>query len=58
MLSMWLCRVLFAYIFGKYVGLGVVGVYVAHACMDWLVRGITFYRRYRGGKWTEKAIRQ
>ncbi|MBE7002987.1 MAG: MATE family efflux transporter [Ruminococcaceae bacterium] len=57
MTTMWLCRVLFAYIFGKFMGYGVVGVWVAHAILDWTVRSIVFILRYRSGKWTTKAIR-
>ncbi len=56
MLSMWLCRVFFAYILGKTLGYGVVGVYVAHAVLDWTVRSVVFLLRYRGGAWTRKAI--
>ena len=56
MLTMWLCRVLFAYILGKSLGYGVVGVWFAHAILDWTVRSIVFITRYRGGKWTTKAI--
>lgn len=58
MLSMWLCRVLFAYLFSVPLGMGVAGVFTAHAILDWSVRGIAFYQRYRGGKWTRKAIRE
>ena len=57
MLTMWLCRVLFAYVFGKWMGFGVIGVWVAHAILDWSVRSIVFFLRYRSGKWTTKAIR-
>ncbi len=57
MTTMWLCRVLLAYIFGKYMGYGVVGVWVAHAVLDWTVRSIVFFLRYRGGKWMTKAIK-
>lgn len=57
MLTMWLCRVLSAYLLGKYMGYGVVGVWVAHSCLDWSVRSVVFFLRYRGGKWTTKAIR-
>lgn len=57
MTTMWLCRVMFAYIFGKYMGYGVVGVWVAHAILDWTVRSIVFITRYRSGKWTTKAIK-
>lgn len=56
MTTMWLCRVVFAYIFGKYMGYGVIGVWVAHAILDWTVRSLVFFRRYRSGKWTTKAI--
>ncbi len=56
MLTMWLCRVLFAYILGKFMGYGVIGVWTAHAILDWTVRSIVFFLRYRGGKWTTKAI--
>lgn len=56
MTTMWLCRVVFAYIFGKYMGYGVVGVWVAHAILDWTVRSVVFLLRYRSGRWTTKAI--
>ena len=55
--SMWFCRVLLAYVFGKLMGYGVVGVWFAHAILDWTVRSVIFLLRYRGGKWTTKAIR-
>ena len=57
MCSMWLCRVLFAYIFGKFMGYGVEGVWFAHAILDWSVRSVIFFRRYQSGIWTRKAIR-
>jgi len=57
MTTMWLCRVVFAYIFGKLLGFGVVGVWSAHAILDWTVRSIVFYARYRSNRWTTKAIR-
>lgn len=56
MTTMWLCRVLFSYIIGKYMGFGVVGVWVSHSILDWTVRSTVFYLRYRGNKWTTKAI--
>ena len=56
MATMWLCRVLFAYILGKWLGYGVVGVWVAHAVLDWTARSAVFYARYRSGKWETKAI--
>ena len=56
MLSMWLCRVLFAYILGKYLKYGVIGVWTAHALMDWTLRSICFCLRYQSRKWMDKAI--
>ena len=57
MTTMWLCRVLFSYIIGKYMGFGVVGVWVSHSILDWTVRSLVFYLRYRSDKWTTKAIK-
>ena len=56
MTTMWLVRVLFAYIFGKFMGYGLIGVWVAHSVLDWIVRSIIFFTRYRGDRWTTKAI--
>ena len=56
MTTMWLCRVLFAWIFGNLMGYGIVGVWVAHAILDWITRSTVFYLRYRSGRWTTKAI--
>ena len=57
MLTMWLVRVLGAYILGRYLGYGVVGVWFAHAILDWATRSGIFYVRYRSGKWEKMAIR-
>ena len=57
MLSMWLVRVLMAYVLGKLLGYGVIGVWVAHAILDWLARIAIFYPRYRSGKWETMGIR-
>ena len=54
--SMWLGRVLGAFILGKYFGLGVMGVWIAHTIIDWLVRAGFFNVRYFRGKWKEKGI--
>jgi len=56
MTTMWLCRVVFAYIFGKLMGCGVVGVWCAHSILDWISRSVVFYARYRSDRWTTKAI--
>ena len=57
MTTMWLVRVLLAYVLGRGLGYGIVGVWVAHAILDWIVRGSIFYRRYRGGKWQTMGIK-
>lgn len=48
--SMWIFRIGFSYIIGKYMGLGVFGVWVAMTT-DWVVRSIFFVWRYLSGKW-------
>lgn len=57
MLTMWLVRVLGAYVIGRYLGYGVVGVWFAHAILDWATRSVIFFARYRSGKWERMAIR-
>ena len=57
MTTMWLVRVLMAYVLGKYMGYGVVGVWFAHAVLDWAARSVIFFLRYRGGKWTKMGIK-
>lgn len=53
--SMWICRVVMSYVIGRYMGLGVFGVWVA-MIMDWCARGLFFVIRYRSGKWKGKAV--
>lgn len=52
--SMWLFRVVASYVLGRYMGLGLFGVWVAMT-IDWLVRGIAFLVRYKQEKWIEKS---
>lgn len=52
MLSMWIWRIAFSYVLGKYLGWGVMGIWVAMT-IDWLFRAICFFIRYRGGRWQE-----
>lgn len=54
-LSMWIFRIAFSYLLGKYVGLGVFGIWVAMV-IDWIFRAICFIIRYFRGKWRKKAI--
>lgn len=53
--SMWIFRIGFSYLVGKYMGLGVFGVWVAMV-IDWVVRAICFVIRYFTGKWKHGAI--
>lgn len=53
--SMWIFRIGFSYLVGKYMGLGVFGVWVAMV-IDWVVRAICFIIRYFNGKWKYGAI--
>lgn len=48
--SMWIFRIVFSYVLGKYMGLGVFGVWIAMV-IDWCVRSVCMMVRYRGGKW-------
>jgi len=53
-ISMWLVRVLFAYILGDLFGMGVVGVWLG-MFSDWVVRGTFAVIRFRSKKWQEKS---
>lgn len=53
--SMWIFRIGFSYLVGKYMGLGVFGVWVAMV-IDWVVRAICFIIRYFNGKWKHGEI--
>ncbi|MGM9619781.1 MAG: MATE family efflux transporter [Oscillospiraceae bacterium] len=55
MVTMWLCRVLLGYVFSVPMGLGVIGVYVAHM-LDWVARSACFILRYRGTRWQHAAL--
>lgn len=48
--SMWVFRIGFSYLLGQYMGLGVLGVWIAMS-LDWLVRIIFFAFRFKTGKW-------
>lgn len=53
--SMWIFRIIFSYILGKYMGMGVLGVWVAMV-IDWVFRAICFGIRYFSGKWQKQAL--
>lgn len=52
-MSMWICRVGLSYVFGKYMGLGVIGVWYAMIC-DWIVRALCYGTRFIKGIWLTK----
>ena len=54
--SMWIFRIMFGIVLGKYIGLGVLGVWIAMV-VDWAVRSICFCLRYRGSRWKNEVIK-
>lgn len=46
----------FGIVLGKYIGLGVLGVWIAMV-VDWAVRSICFCLRYRGSRWKNEVIK-
>lgn len=56
MISMWLFRIVFSYILGKYFGMGVFGVWLA-MIIDWCFRAFCMTIRYKSGRWMlKKAV--
>lgn len=53
--SMWIFRIVFSYILGRYMGMGVFGVWVA-MIVDWIARAVCFLLRLKSGKWKHQAI--
>lgn len=53
MISMWIFRVGLSYVFGKFMELGVMGVWYAMVC-DWTFRAIIFGTRFLKGTWLTK----
>jgi len=53
--TMWIVRFGLSYVFVRYLGLGVTGVWY---CMviDWVVRSVFFVLRYRTGLWRTKCV--
>lgn len=51
--SMWICRIFFGVFFGKLLGFGVLGVWMA-MILDWCVRSVFFVVRYYRGKWMKE----
>lgn len=53
--SMWVFRFCFSYILGRYMSLGLLGVWIA-MFIDWFVRCIFFMWRYHSGKWMDRQL--
>ncbi len=48
-------RLIFSIIFAIVLDMGVIGIAYA-MCLDWAVRGIIFWFRFKGGKWKEYKV--
>lgn len=53
--SMWVFRVILSYILGLYLGMGLIGVWLAMIA-DWVFRSICFTVRYKRKKWQTKSL--
>lgn len=53
--SMWIFRIALSYVIGRYMGVGVLGVWIAMT-IDWSVRSILNIWRLKSGKWIRSAI--
>jgi len=53
--SMIVFRLLFSYILGLGFQMGVIGVWIA-MCLDWVVRMIVFYARFKKGGWRKFRV--
>lgn len=49
------CRVVFSVIFGIWMDMGVIGVALA-MCLDWGLRALLFWLRFKKGKWKEFQV--
>ncbi len=48
--SMWICRVGLTYILCRVLQVGLIGIWIGFF-VDWTVRSLIFFLRYRSGKW-------
>lgn len=53
--SMWACRIGLSYVFGLYLGWGVIGVWLA-MIVDWSVRTVFYLVRFMGEKWYSHSV--
>lgn len=54
--SMWVFRILLAYFLAKFMGLGVIGTWIAMFA-DWIFRAALYIWRWKSGKWESKFVR-
>lgn len=55
LISVWLFRIVSAYLFAKYTNLGVYSIWYA-TYLDWVVRAISYLIRYNGHTWEKHKI--
>ena len=55
LLSMWICRIGMSYLLGRWLGLGLLGVWMG-MFSDWIVRGAVFLIRFLRGKWKNHHV--
>ena len=55
MASMWICRIVLAYLIGGFLRFGVFGVWIAMT-IDWFARCILNIVRLKSGRWMRKAV--
>ena len=53
--SMWTFRFCLSYVLGRYMQMGLIGVWIA-MFVDWIVRVVFFMIRYKSNKWMEKGL--
>lgn len=49
------CRVVFSILLGILLNMGVIGIALA-MCLDWMIRALFFWVRFRSGKWKEFRV--
>lgn len=54
-ISMWVCRIGLSYVFGQWLEMGLMGVWLAMIC-DWIVRDICFLWRFFSGRWKNRQV--
>lgn len=54
-ISMWTARIGMSYILGQFLGMGVLGVWIA-MFIDWVVRSCLFFWRFHSGRWKDRQL--